>query len=784
MLKANSRWQVKDIDKSKADILARSLGISPIIAALLVGRGLTEVDQAADFLHTNEGTCHDPMLMDGMKETAERIQRAINGNEKILIFGDYDADGVSSTSLMVRALRAMAADVSYYVPNRFTEGYGPNKPALEAAKSKGIDLVITVDTGISACEEADYAKALGLDYIITDHHEPPPILPEAYSIINPKKPGCHYPFKSLAGVGVAFKLIQALKGGELPHELLSLAAIGTISDLVPLIDENRLIASWGLNEINKGSYIGIEALTAVCGIDNGLVDADHIGFGIGPRLNAAGRMDHAGPAVDLMLSDDPVEAGELAGMLDNLNSERKTIVDQMTAEASDMAEALSKSGQSVFVIAGHDWHAGVIGITASRIVEKYYRPTIILAIDSETGLAKGSARSIEGFDIFEALSSCRDILPHFGGHPMAAGMTLKADDLPQLQERLNEFAKHVLTEDILTPVTAVDVDCCVENINLELIETLNKLAPFGVANPKPQFVVRDTAFSQMKQIGRDNNHIKIVFENNGAKLDGVGFRMGDKYNHITPDALISAVGELSINEWNGFRKPQLMIRDLSVNGWQLFDLRNEQKLIQRIRQLPESKRVIIAFQSDTVDQLGLKELKDEVKDAKDITPSLIENSYIILLDLPDHKANLEMLLQNGAFPERIYTVFHHNDENYFSSFPTRDHFKWLYGLINKQQPFHLEQMLNKIARHKGWHPDMIKFMAEVFFDLDFVKIDDGVVTINKESGKQPLTASKAYQKKQEKMELEDILCYSSYQSLKTWLDRKLVDGERPEEACT
>ncbi|MFC7393220.1 single-stranded-DNA-specific exonuclease RecJ [Scopulibacillus cellulosilyticus] len=782
MLKPTTRWHVKTVDEQQAIQLAESLNVSPFIGKLLLGRGIAETAQAETFINKDEQAFYDPFLMDGMKEAVDRIHKAINDHESILVFGDYDADGVSSTSLLVRALRELGADASFYVPNRFTEGYGPNIPALEKAKEQGIGLVITVDTGIAAVEAARRAKELELDYIVTDHHEPPPELPEAYCIINPKKPGCPYPFKSLAGAGVAYKLAHALTG-EQPSDLLALAAIGTISDLVPLVDENRLIASKGLDIINQGSFIGIEALLSVSSIERP-VDSEHIGFGIGPRLNAAGRMDHAGPAVDLMLTNDPASANQLALDLDNLNQERKSVVDQMTRQALKQAEKQYDKGQKFFVIAGENWHEGVIGIVASRVVEKFYRPTIVFSINPETGLAKGSARSIEGFDIFQALSGSRDILPHFGGHPMAAGMTVASENLYLLSSRLNKYSDVMLTEDILTPLTTVDCECNVQDITIDVIQELNILAPFGVENPKPKFAIKNAHISGLRKIGKNQNHLKLAFTDNESSLDGIGFYLGDKYDQMTPDVQVSAVGQLSVNEWNGFRKPQMLVEDIKVDEWQLFDLRNEQKIQERLTKIPKEKRLMIAFHKQTIEQLELNQLEDEIYSFDDIDSEALKREYLVLLDLPNDRQQLKSLLQKRDFPERIYVIFHHTEEHFFSEFPARDHFKWLYAFILKQGSLNFSKMASSIARYKGWQKETVYFMAKVFFDLGFVKIDNGVMTVNPAPEKKPLTESRIYQQRREQMELEDIFCYSSYQSLKDWFNQRRLERSSIEEAAS
>lgn len=781
MLKPKARWVVKEQDENDVQHLSKALKIDPLIGRLLINRGFLKEEQASQFLNISY-KFYDPFLLDGMDKAVLRIHKAIEGQEKILVFGDYDADGVSSTSLLVTALKTIGADVSYYVPNRFTEGYGPNVPALEKAHHDGFTLVITVDTGISALESAEAAKNMGLDYIVTDHHEPPPELPDAYCIINPKKPGCPYPFKSLAGVGVAFKLAHALYG-EVPTDLLDLAVLGTVADLVPLVDENRLLVYQGLKVLTQSNRPGIKALMEVAGVTGGPINSDTIGFGLGPRLNAAGRMGKADPAIDMLLASTMGDALKFANDLNQLNEERKAIVDKLTIEASAIAEQSQAEGQRVFVISGVNWHAGVIGIVASRLVEKFYRPTIILSIDKETGLAKGSARSIDGFDIFKALSTCRDLLPHFGGHPMAAGMTLEEAHLNNLSSRLNKVADELMTEAMLKPIISIDSMCQIDDISVEMIETIAKLEPYGVANPKPKFLISESSISAMKQVGVNRDHLKITLQQDDNQLDMIGFRNGELFDEISSVANLSAVGELSINEWNNFRKPQLIIDDLAVFEWQLYDFRGKFEVNPLIERLPRNKRRLIAFKQKTVQDLKLTQYQDEIIYFTEQMEEVVEQSgYLVLLDTPDSLETFEHFVKMFQAPERIYAIFHSHEEHFFTSVPTRDQFKWLYALLIKQGRSSLEETIRRVSQYKGWKQDSVTFMIKVFFELGFVKIDKGLIEIERSPSKRPLTDSMMYQKKQQRIELESTLCYSSNRSLKKWFEQYYKSGTKIEEA--
>lgn len=784
MLKSKRRWRIQQTNHELIEQFVTTLEITPLIASLLINRGITTIESAEQFLKIDQEPFHDPFLLDGMDKTVERIRQAVEQHEKIMIFGDYDADGVSSTSVLLSALTLLGAEVDFYIPNRFTEGYGPNEQAFRSISEQGYTLVITVDTGISAVNEASLAKELGFDLIITDHHEPGPQLPEAYAIIHPKKPGSMYPFKELAGVGVAFKLAHALLG-EAPEHLLELAVIGTIADLVPLQGENRLIASKGLRYLQRTNRPGIQALLRVCGIKQEEVNEDTIGFAIGPRINAVGRLQSADPAVHLLMTTNEMEAKQLAEEIDGLNKERQQLVNEMTEEAVSIVESLYPPEQNgVLVIAQEGWNAGVVGIVASRLVDRFYRPTIVLSIDQQKGVAKGSARSIEGFDLFANLSTCRDILPHFGGHPMAAGMTLKIEDVNDLRSRLNALAYEKLTAEDFVPITTVDTVCEVEDITLSAIEQLRQLAPFGMSNPKPKIMVENVHISSIRKIGADQTHLKLTFEDEGMTVDGVGFGLGRLYDEISPISKISLVGELTINEWNNMRKPQLMIEDIGISEWQLFDYRSARSVEQFFKSMFTSKMTVVYFSEDTITEQEKRLYKDHLEYIDGVEAASrfeTDRKQIVLLDLPSSMELVYRLFDHGI-PSRIYTVFLSKEDHYFHTVPTRDHFKWYYGFLVKNSPFDLNRYKEELAIRKGWSKDTIDFMSQVFFELEFVTIKNGLISLMKNGAKRDLIESVTYRRKQEQIQLEKKFLYTSYGQLKQLFDDVISSCRIDEEA--
>ncbi|MRX71387.1 single-stranded-DNA-specific exonuclease RecJ [Bacillus lacus] len=773
MLKPKKRWSLAEADSEKANELCDKLKLSSLVSALLVNRGIHSAEAAEQFLHTEKQPFLDPFLMKGMEEAVSRIKKAVSNSEQIVIYGDYDADGVSSTTIMLETLRKLGAIAEFYIPNRFTEGYGPNEGAFRKLKEKGCSLIITVDTGIAAVNEASLARELGMDLIITDHHEPGPVLPEALAIIHPKQEGCFYPFKELAGAGVALKLASALLG-EIPEELLEVAAIGTIADLVPLHGENRLIASRGIGELRRTVRPGLKALLKLSGTSLDSVNEETIGFAIGPRINAVGRLGAADPAVDLLMTKDPEAAAALAEQVDTMNKERQKLVSSMTEEAIQHVEQNYPVDENpVLVIAQENWNAGVVGIVASRLVDKFYRPAIVLSIDPETGNAKGSARSIEGFDLFANLSQCRDILPHFGGHPMAAGMTLKQEDVGELRSRLSVAAKSKLTPEDLVPISKVDISCSLEEVTISTIEELNLLAPFGMGNPKPVVHLSDVLVENAKRIGSDSSHIKLVLKEEQALLDCIGFGFGSLYEEMAPLSKVSVIGELSVNEWNNRRKPQLMLHDLAIDQWQLFDWRGARDPEKLAGSISPEKRALITFQKENYNrllQLGYHPLLADTKEAA--IHADISGKYAVLFDTPDELDLVKYLFHSGL-PQRVYAIFNQHEDAFFSTQPNREHFKWFYSFLVKKSPFNLKQNGELLAKHKGWSKDTVDFMSRVFFELDFVTIENGVISIADEVKKRDLMKSKTYSQRQHKVELEKMLLYTSYLELKQWFEENM-----------
>ncbi|MDD9269823.1 single-stranded-DNA-specific exonuclease RecJ [Paenibacillus sp. GCM10023248] len=805
MLAPKARWSIGNADEMLIETFVRELQIDPLVARLLVLRDIRTLAEAEQFMHGGIRYYHDPYLLDDMRPAVERIRRALQNNEFIRVYGDYDADGVSSTSLMYHLLRGLGARFDTYIPHRIREGYGLNRPAMDLAKEQGVDLLITVDTGISAVKEIAYCKELGIDVIVTDHHEPPEQLPEALAVINPKKPGCPYPFKHLAGVGVALKLAHALLN-RLPEELLEFAALGTVADLMPLTGENRLIVKMGLQRMQESAYAGFRSLIGVSGIERKEVTAGHIGFSLAPRINASGRLEAADIAVKLLTTSDDREAEQIAFELDMLNKERQLIVEEMVKEAFVLAEEQQAKGlDKVIVVAKEGWNVGVVGIVASKIVERFYRPTLVLSIDPQTGMAKGSARSIAGFDLHKALTACEEWLDHYGGHQAAAGMSLSAVHLDAFARRMNELAAAALTEDDYIPLLKADAVCSLHEVPIASIEGLDKLAPFGMGNPAPRFMFTELQLSEVRTMGKEKQHLKLALsqakEEVSCSVEAVGFGKGSLAGFIAPMAKVDVLGELSINEWNGVRKPQIVMQDLRIRHMQLFDWRGAGQLSAKLDMLrsalaagtagsePPPPAIVLFDEADegayasTAFQIGDAIPYWVVQDSGPLRPGneaarrwqFARMQDVVLYTLPRSLASLQSVLRQAESMMRCYPVFAELGPDSGSTLPSRDMFKMMYGTLQKEGQLNVQdaRLLAAFSRRSGLSPAMIHFILSVFEELEFVERQGALVKLQPSPAKRDLTASRLYQHRMQRQEVESVVMYSSAKELEQWMSEHI-----------
>jgi single-stranded-DNA-specific exonuclease len=558
------RWIVREHDAERAASLARVLGVSPILAALLINRGYADERAARVFLSPTYDQLHEPYSMLGMKEAVARLQRAIETREPILIYGDYDVDGTTGTAVLLRALKLLGANAGFHIPHRFTEGYGIQQAALEKAAADGYKLVVSIDCGIRAHEPLDWARANGLDVIITDHHLPDEKegAPPAFAVLNPNQAGCPYPDKNLAGVGVAFKLVHALfrehgREAQVPA-FMKVVAIGTVADVAKLTGENRTIVAIGLKDLARVANPGLRALIDVAGCGDGKgMTAYDLGFRLGPRINAAGRMDAARAVVELFDTRDSDEARRLANHLDARNEERKTVQQQIIDLA--VAEVKDPKDCYVAVIAGDGWHRGVIGIAASKIAERLHRPCVVLSVDGD--MAHGSGRSIEAYHLLNGLTACADLFEKFGGHSHAAGIAIRTERIAEFRQRLNEHAASCLTADDLEPQVHIDLELAPEAVTFAFARELDALEPFGAGNPRPVFVTRNLRCLSEPNVIKDR-HLKLRLAGpQNRPLEAVWWNC---IEGETPslNGSIEVAYTIETSPWNGDFKMQLNIVDL------------------------------------------------------------------------------------------------------------------------------------------------------------------------------------------------------------------------------
>ena len=552
-------WKITKIENENIEEISIKYNISTLLAKILVSRNIKNDEEIEVFLNPKRDSFYDPYLMPDMDKAVDRIINAIENKEKITIYGDYDVDGITSTTVMEKFLIERGANVTHYIPNRLDEGYGLNKEAIEKISNDGTKLIVTVDCGITSINEVEYGKSLGLDIIITDHHEPGDEIPSAIAVVDAKRNDNTYPFRELAGVGVSFKTIQAIsiKLGLDEKEYLKyldIVSIGTIADVVPLINENRTITKLGLKLVEVTKNIGLRELINVTGY--GKVDSNMVAFGIAPRINACGRMGKEQEALNLFLTDNIEEAKEIAERLNKYNSERQNIEKEIFEEAKEIAE--KEKDKSVLVLGKEGWHHGVIGIVSSKITDMYFKPSILIGFDGDEG--KGSGRSIPGFDLHEALISCSAGLDKCGGHEMVVGLSLKKENFENFKEEFEKYACNTNLCDII-PIINIDEEAKLNELNIEVIKQFNLLEPYGEANRKPIFLLKNLKIESIRTLS-EGKHIKLTLTDNNYYIDAIGFNLGMLADDYKIGEKIDVVGSLEINEYNGNQNMQINLKDI------------------------------------------------------------------------------------------------------------------------------------------------------------------------------------------------------------------------------
>ena len=727
--------QVEDADFTK---IAKKAGLGPEVARLLFERGIQDQESLKKFLEPSLEDLYDPYLLHDMEKAVERIRRAIEDGENILIYGDYDADGMTSASIIKESLEQLGAECRVYLPNRFTDGYGPNASVYKYfIEQEGISLIVTVDNGVAGHEAIELAQSMGVDVIVTDHHSMPEILPDAYAIIHPEHPDANYPFKHLAGCGVAFKLACALLE-EVQVELLDLVAIGTIADMVSLTDENRILVQYGLEMLGHTQRIGLQEMLDMAGIAANEVTDETVGFQIAPRLNALGRLDDPNPAIDLLTGFDDEEAHEIALMIHQKNEERKEIVQSIYEEAKTMVNPEKK----VQVLAKEGWNPGVLGIVAGRLLEELGQTVIVLNI--EDGRAKGSARSVEAVDIFEALDPHRDLFIAFGGHAGAAGMTLEVENLEALSQVLENYILETGIDLSGKKTINLDEELDLETLNLEMLKNFERLAPFGMDNQKPIFYIRDFHVESARTMGAGNSHLKLKISKGEASFEVVAFGQGRWVTEFAQTKNLELAVKLSVNQWNGQTALQLMMVDARVEGVQLFNIRGKNAV------LPEEVPVL-DFSGEFTD--------------------VAHNSAVVVKNIPE-----DITLLKNIFQEKNFSaVYFKNDIDkayYLTGYGTREQFAKLYKTIYQFPEFDIRYKLKDLAGYLNIQQILLVKMIQVFEELGFVVIKDGVMTVNKEAPKREISESQIYQNLKQTVKDQEIMALGTVQEIYDFLMKK------------
>ena len=564
------RWKIKQPSEDHVASIKKEFNTSEIIAKMLANRGIKSLKSSHNFFNPSNDQLHDPFMMKNMDIAVDRISKNIQNQKPILIFGDYDVDGTTGASLLYLGLKDLNAIVEYYIPHREKEGYGLSAGGIDYAQSVGADLLITCDCGINAFQPVDYANEHGIDIIITDHHIPDKKLPNAYAVLNPKQKGCEYPFKGLCGCGVAFKLISAVSeksgiGQNVGLNYLDLVALATSADMVPILDENRVLVHGGLDQLEESKSPGIHQLLVQTGLVGESLNVGKLVFGLAPKINAAGRMGDANRTVELLTTSDKTRAEELASILVRENKRRQRIQEDIVNDAIRLVHSqVDLENNKVVIIGSKGWHPGVVGIVASRIKDEFSRPAIVIAFDKK-GIGKGSARSIPHLDLYEALSYAAKFLEGYGGHPMAAGLTVHEDKFENFKSLFLRNVNKILTNDDLIPAISIDGEMALTDINSRFMRFLEKLGPFGPGNMRPKFVSRNLSISGQPRLMGNGEHIRFIVSQNGRNYPAVGFKLSSHYEDLIRGVPVDIAYVVEVNQWQGQSNIQLNVRDIQLS---------------------------------------------------------------------------------------------------------------------------------------------------------------------------------------------------------------------------
>ncbi|MGN9121329.1 single-stranded-DNA-specific exonuclease RecJ [Turicibacter bilis] len=728
MFKSRMNWKISDIFREDYD--SQTTVLNPAIEQLVLARQLATAE-SLDTFAKEETIHHDPFLFSEMSKIITRINEAIDQGEPILIYGDYDADGVTGTSILVRCLRELGALVDYYIPNRFYEGYGPNEDAFMQAIADGYQLVITVDNGIAGVDEAEILLEHGVDLIITDHHQVKETLPRAYAILHPELDE-NYPFHHLSGAGVALKVAEALLQEVIPEDFYAIAMLGTIGDVVPLIDENRSIVKRGLAALRETEIEGLNAMMDLAGTEKSEVTEVNVGFELCPRLNAPGRMDEAALSVECLIAESEEEAKLIADQIESFNSERQKVTQKVLEEATKLVDVKTLAKKKVVILYSPNWHEGILGIVAGRLAKQWQKAVFVVTDDHE-GFLKGSARAVEGYHLFELLNQCQDLIERFGGHALAAGITFAAENLQALEDKMNELLQEVE----VTSSLQIDLSLPLADLNVSFVEQLSILAPFGEGNRPPVIELKNVYVKNVKPIGNKLQHLKFTLYQEKHSVDVIAFNQASLAMYLTPDTLFSFVGEVKINEWNGNRSVQFHFIDVLCNEFQFIDLRNRQAYEQRKDQLQLATMYTNATEADEIETL-------------------------VINQLPNSKEELMTLIKRKKPGNIVIAPLESN-----VTFAPREKFVIVYKVVKQHGPITLNhQMINYFMR-LGISKNELLFILQVFFEVELVIIKNGSVFPTDSVTKRDLAEAPTYQSQKAKLEMLEFFELTTWSELKT-----------------
>lgn len=760
MINSRYQWEQPDIQNQKAiNELSETFGISKLIAKILVNRGYDTVETANAFLRPEISALYDPFLLHDMNKAIERLFQAIDNGENIVVYGDYDVDGMTSTAIMTWALELMGANVTYFIPSRFSDGYGPNLDNYQKLAADGMQLLVTVDNGVSGKNEVAWLMSQGIDVIITDHHELPADLPVATAIVHPRHPDGEYPFGGLSGAGVAFKVASALLE-EPADEVLDLAALGTVADVMSLTDENRIIVKQGLENLKLDPRPGLSALLAAAGTQLSDIDSSTIGFTIAPRLNSLGRLEDATTGVRLLLMDDDESAKTLAEHVNELNQKRQQLVNDITVAAQAQAQELS--ADPVLVVAGEGWHEGVLGIVASKLVEQTDKPTIVLTINDNE--MKGSGRSVAAFDLFKALDGHRDLMTNFGGHASAAGMTIPTDNLAMIRSVLKDEATKQALATAQKPKLQIAAEVTASDFTQQNFDNLQVLAPFGEGNPEPLFVVNVDNVDKVKTMS-EGKHLRFTAQTAAGVLPIIAFGWGQQADALNGHfSSLQVTGTMSQNTFRGSTTYQLMLKDMAAQGAAILDKRTS----RLTKQTFAANATYVFFNKNHYQQLS----EYITQPANAVMWHDIDRQTgiqtMVLVDLPESLPQLQELLQN-AVPELLVPMFYVKNPVYLQKVPDKPTFAKVFKFVNSFRNIDLNRQLDDAVNHLSIHKLTLQLILKVFLEAKFVIIENGVLNAVPNPAPLNLTETETFQNFMVQRDLERQLIYSTTTELETLL---------------